>query len=471
MVARAMEENQRAKTALGQLKKSSRNCVPRQVKALGVDEEHDTICQNHRRPKSDANFALFLQKSPTLRPLRTKQFFRTPQPRAGRAFSQDANWLRERSLTSLKIDHSSQGRSRSLLIDSRVAHPFFRAESGITSHPGSSSHTRKLSLCSSTVPSLHPSSEVDDRSDTGHTSHTDLTTIIPSSGTSQTTEHSSLTICDERAQTKRSATVDSFYPQSLASSSKLRKEEEQTFGNIAIWQAIPLSTPSMRSRSRLQVLDNIMDVSIPSYAQNLMDGFVQRKIPSLQLMQPSSQVQAARDASATPSSQNALTSVQGKHVSANADCEFSSPSKPRPPSVKAEWKRRSIFSLQLPRRSTESIQSPASASTRLPQGHLDAIPEDATHATTTRGNPRVRKGLPSTQLYDLSQLDAAPDDIPSQGIPIAKPKLLRGRHHATPSDRGGLASDVESSPRRNSALLPIAALRRVGSRFSMLGRS
>ena len=469
MLEKEKEEDQHAKVLLAKLKHSSQSCTI-QADILGADEEANVVHQRRRIPKSDANLVLFLQKSPTLRPLRTNQCFSVPHPRVMRVLSQDMRRSRKRSLANLKLVQSVQERSRSVFLESCAVCP-----QPTSKDPDAikvrllplAPHVRKFSLCSSTVPSLQASTEVDDRSDTGHTSHSDLLTSRPSVETLHSTGQGSRTVCTEISPIERSAADDHPYPKAPSRWPKLR-EETESFGEITIWQSHHPRTTSIRSRSRLQVLDDVFDAPMPSYAQTLLDNFVQRKIPSLQLAQPNSVQQPAKIAPIhhhmclTPV-QHVLEPVSEGQVLAPAVNELSRESTPRIHDAKSQ-KRRSIFSLQLPRWSTDSARSPLTSSASEIHAQL-SHPNKLKRAS----GDRAKRGLPSTQLYDLSQLDAAPDDIPPEGISAIKPNMRVGSKVLQRS-AGKLASGLERSSKRTSVLIPVAALKRVGSRLSVLGR-
>jgi hypothetical protein len=457
VLARVTEEHQRARKTLEELAHSSRSHDSMRGNDLSAFNRA-MLHQSIQVSKSDANLALFLQKSPTLRPLRMERHFGNTQPRGSSTDSKPTRRTRKRSL---KLRQSANDRRRCFVTESRACRllPCDNPAKGPNiAHSGMMpSYERKLSVCSSITPTLRMSSELDDLSATGHTSHTDLTAILPTSVIPRSGGHDTLPLCDEVAQSKRSKyTNNSVHPQTCILNSNTCDEPEPTFGSIAIWRTHPRIAPSLRSRSRLQVLE---DVPVPTYAQSLMDSFVQRKIPSLHLTQPSIQTNETELGRAPTSLQNTPPPAHDRNASRNAVVETILDETPRRARAVVERKRRSIFSLHLPKRSTDS--SPPL------EAELSAIPEDRADVPQTPRRSRLRKELPSTQAYDLSQLDAAPDDIPPHGVPSTRPHLLMK------NERGDTASSLralERSSKRSSVLAPISALKRVGSRISMLSR-
>lgn len=213
------------------------------------------------------------------------------------------------------------------------------------------------------------------------------------------------------------------------------------FGSITI-------LPQERPRRTSEFSDALQGVELPSYVKNLMEEFEEKGKPSTSLT-----FSDYRLSIPVPSREKEISPLLTSPSSTSPlSTERSSPSPTKFTTPKFSRKQKSLFTLHLPKRS-----EPASTSRSTLVGSPTTSVSDCTIEVTVPARalpkaPNRRKGLPSTRLYDLSQLDKAPDDIP-----------------CTPTvSEAGFMSPL--TPRKSRLAAPLSALRGVGSRLLQLHR-
>lgn len=219
------------------------------------------------------------------------------------------------------------------------------------------------------------------------------------------------------------------------------KSDNSEYGNVLI---IGKTEP----KSRDEFFDDLADVPLPAYVQNLLDDFEHSNSLSLTL------------GYRNPSLLDVLTFREPIPLSPVLEQSFSSSASTCPPipspiksvEQKPLRKRRSIFTLRLPLRPSIPESNP-----RQSLEVSSSTSESDFIEVNYRSTPRIpvrRKliGLPSTRNYDLSMLEKAPDDVPET------PKTSNTRF------------DLPLTPSRIRASRGMSVLREVGNKFARLGR-
>lgn len=156
--------------------------------------------------------------------------------------------------------------------------------------------------------------------------------------------------------------------------------------------------PPPPSRSPNDILADLGEVAMPAYAVNLIDSFAGDAVPTIHLSPHLSHRQSDTESA---SSSSPLRIQKSAYIS------------PR------SRNRRSIFSIQLPRKSPSTTAPPPVSRNELPtltpSLTSTKISEEESYIdsgeSARRESLRRAKFLRSTRNWDLSQLDPAPDDV------------------------------------------------------------
>ncbi|KAI5122554.1 hypothetical protein M0805_005281 [Coniferiporia weirii] len=197
---------------------------------------------------------------------------------------------------------------------------------------------------------------------------------------------------------------------------------------------LPRETPSSES----VFVGDLLDVPLPSYVQKLMNVFEQNSEPSLSFSLPERDVPMLRKP-VTPSLEQPQT--------------FSPITPTLSPKTKSHnllRKQRSIFTLRLHVRPVPDLASRSTLAASSSASVSDSVVYSASAVPASGDTASHPKGLPSTRNYDLHLLGKAPDDLPETPTATAA-----GFH-------------LPSTPRRGMVSGPLAALRDVKSRLVTL---
>lgn len=382
----------------------------------------DVDYRQEKASRSNANLSLFLQKSPTKLPLvlypPLHPYF--PQRSSSHRIRNSAPELQ------LTQKHTFHSRTKSSIEDARCHHG--------GAQRASSSRTTATKISDYNGSSDHVVLAVDEFANSFSSR-----VIIPSQahkGRNEPLRHLRLSSKDP--------TIDQIF----ASRPVPGKAE---FGSVTI-------IPQQRPRRRSEFTSSLHGVELPSYVQNLMEEFEGTSKPSVPLefsdyRWPVRDVLPAssREKETSPLSTSPLTTSP---ISPERSSPSLSPSLSPTKLVTPRFsiKHRTIFTLHLPRR-----PDPASASrSTLVASPTTSVSECTIEVSTpARMLPKALskiKGLPSTRMYDLSQLDKAPDDLPM-----------------TPTVSGA-DSLLPLTPRKSRLVAPLSALRDVKSRLVQFRR-
>lgn len=209
--------------------------------------------------------------------------------------------------------------------------------------------------------------------------------------------------------------------------------------------------PQEHARHRSEFASTLESIELPSYVKNLIQGFESK--PSISLDFSNYHLSAVEKFSPISSKEKeALPLSTSPLIISPIIPERSSSSPTKLITPKFSRKQRSIFTLHIPRR-----PEPGFASRSTLVGSPTATVSDCTIEVPAPSRalpevPKKSKGLPSTRLYDLSQLDRAPDDVlmtPNATEAVFMPPL---------------------TPRRSKLAAPMHALRDVKSRLFQFHR-
>ncbi|KAH8118102.1 hypothetical protein DFH11DRAFT_1724073 [Phellopilus nigrolimitatus] len=344
-----------------------------------------SVSRPARGSRSNANLNLFLQKSPTKRPLQTH----SSRPHSvdslpigivssGRNSVSDTLWKRH---------YQIQPRSKSL-IEKTWVDKLHRDEGNAaqTALRSTSSDSKEGTFSNRHEPDMHGCADV----------------VIPAVD-EFTNSFSSRVIMPAFPRPKRNTTLRSLRVQSRQRTSIFdgpvrTGTTSSEYGNVTI---LPKTLP----RPNAEVLGELSDVPLPSYVQSLIDGFDQTRRPSLSLNISELEVQRFR----RPVPLSPLLE-QPSPLSSVAPLPSPKPSMRKP--VK---KQRSIFTLRLPMRPSvpeSASRSTLAASSSTSLSELTAVDHSSSLRSPKSTTDARSKGLPSTRNYDLSQLDRARGDVP-----------------------------------------------------------
>ncbi|KLO17248.1 hypothetical protein SCHPADRAFT_900868 [Schizopora paradoxa] len=392
--------------------------------------------------RMSANFDLFLQKSPTKRPLHS-------HPR------------RPHSIISLPMEASSSRPVRnSASVSVRSKPPRFHARSrslveekelGKLHHVDVGTSRRNVSSLSSSSPVPSAAAKQSEQPES-------TVPVVDEFSNSFSQRVITPARLRERPPSIKQLKASSIQRLAALPSTSERPAAKSDYGKVTI-----ISSATSRRQPGAPARQ-IPDVRLPSYALSLLDGLTSTPSPPLNLREPETSFLTFRQPVALaplielPSFTASMSqdSLQSTMVSPTPTV-FAPPTiasvEDRKPSLK---KQRSLFTLRLPKRrpsiphlshTTSHITLAAASSTTTVSDTSGDVPNNGFRSKDGS------KGLPSTRLYDLSQLGPAPDDLPHVSIG------LTARQKKPPA-----------TPKRKGLQAPFSALRDVKNRLANFGR-
>jgi len=393
--------------------------------------------------RMSANFDLFLQKSPTKRPLHS-------HPR------------RPQSIVSLPIEAQSyRGVRNSASVSVRSKPPMFHARSrslveqkelGRLLHADVGTSRRNIaSLCSSS-----PASSAADEQREQAEPQVPAVDEFSNSFSQRVIAPLRLKERPPSIKQLKASSIQRIIP--IPSTSGHPKEISD-YGKVTI-----ISSATSR-RQRNAPTAQVPDVQLPSYALSLLDSFSSIPDPSLNLRQPDTAFLTFRQ----PVALYPLIELPSFTASMSQESFPSTTTSPTttfftPPIVVSDddrkqplKKQRSLFTLGLPKRrpSIPYLSHTTSKVTLAAASSMTTVSDTSGDVPSYGFRPKERsKGLPSTRLYDLSQLSPAPDDLPH--VPVGSSARQLNKPPATPKRKG-----LQTS---------LSALREVKNRLANFGR-